>query len=154
MLRLVVFAFACLSAGAAPKEAPSSVDLTPAMFLSGKTPYYPQQHYTTYEEMPAHCKLVHINHLARHGSRHITKLKAPLALYSTLAEALRLGKLKPRGVMVLQWVARFADTEAAKLGLLTEEGRREHEETAYRQWAHLGSDLKDAVLVRGDATVC
>ena len=28
--------------------------------------------------------------------------------------------------------------------MLTEDGRREHEETAYRQWAHLGEDLRGA----------
>lgn len=92
------------------------INLSPSMFLSSKTPYFPQQHYTTYEAMPSHCKLVHINHLGRHGSRHSTKLKASLHLYDALAEALRLGKLKPRGVVLLQWIARFAEHERDQLG--------------------------------------
>ena len=110
-LSLVFFAFIADHPGAT-----ETVELSPAMFLSSKTPYYPQQHYSTYEAVPQHCKLVHINHLGRHGSRHSTKLKAPLHLYDTLADALRLGKLKPRGVMLLQWIARFSEAEGDKLG--------------------------------------
>lgn len=92
------------------------VELSPALFLSSKTPYYPQQHYSTYESVPAHCRLVHVNHLGRHGSRHSTKLKSSLHLYDALTEALRLGHLKPRGVVLLQSVARFVEGERDRLG--------------------------------------
>lgn len=113
---LVVVLVACHGVAVDVPVSPASVELSPALFLSSKTPYYPQQHYSTYETMPAHCHLVHINHLGRHGSRHSTKLKAALHLYDALAEALRLGKLKPRGVVLLQSVARFAEAERDRLG--------------------------------------
>ena len=63
-----------------------AIALQPGMFLSSKTPYFPQQHWASYEPMPPHCELVHINHLGRHGSRHSTKLKAALHAYDALAE--------------------------------------------------------------------
>jgi hypothetical protein len=37
-------------------------DLTPALFLSSKTPYWPQQ-LGPREGLPDQCKLVHVNHL-------------------------------------------------------------------------------------------
>ena len=92
------------------------IQLAPVLFLSSKTPYYPQQMWSSYEALPKHCSLVHVNHLSRHGSRHSTKLKAPLHLYDALAEALRMGKLKPRGVTLLQSIARFTEAEGTKLG--------------------------------------
>jgi hypothetical protein len=94
----------------------NSISLTPAMFLSSKTPYYPQQQYSTYEAMPPHCKLVHINHMARHGSRHSTKLKGAVDLLDTLSAALRIGKLKEAGSEALRWSAQYLESERTQLG--------------------------------------
>jgi len=116
------------------------VQLRPSMFLSSKTPYYSQQH-GEYEAMPPQCRLVHVNHLARHGSRHSTKLKHALTLYNALAEGLRAGALTETGMKALSWAGRYLDAEAHHLGLLTADGHREHAETAERLWMSLGEQL-------------
>jgi len=38
--------------------------------LASKTPYWPQQNYSTYTPPPSGCRAVHLNLVARHGSRH------------------------------------------------------------------------------------
>jgi hypothetical protein len=114
------------------------------MFLSSKTPYWPQQ-MGDREEMPAHCKLAHVNHVGRHGSRHATKLKAPKRLGSTLREAAALNQLTPLGHEVLNWVADFYRDEFVHLGELTPAGRMEHAGTAARVWQRHAETFADAL---------
>lgn len=85
------------------------------MFLSSKTPYWPAQSGRR-EEMPGHCKLVHINHLGRHGSRHATKVKDALRIREALTTAKLDGGLSPKGLQALQWTEEYLAEEEKHLG--------------------------------------
>jgi hypothetical protein len=91
----------------------------PWMFLGSKQPYWPQMMGAAVrEEMPAHCKLVHVNHLARHGSRHATKLKDASRTLASLQRAEATGELTQKGKEALQWISEYIATETAMIGAL------------------------------------
>lgn len=64
--------------------------------------------------MPDHCKLVHVNHLGRHGSRHATKLKDAERLRFVLESAEE--DLTLLGKQALEWVREYIRIEAEHLG--------------------------------------
>jgi multiple inositol-polyphosphate phosphatase/2,3-bisphosphoglycerate 3-phosphatase len=53
----------------AVEGASNSTDYDIRYHLGSKTPYWPQQNYSTYTPPPDGCRAVHFNLLARHGSR-------------------------------------------------------------------------------------
>lgn len=92
----------------------ANISLEPWMFLSSKTPYWPSQ-LGAREVMPGHCKLVHINHLGRHGSRHATKLKDAERLLWALTQ-LSPDELTPKGQQALAWLREYLEVESKHLG--------------------------------------
>jgi multiple inositol-polyphosphate phosphatase/2,3-bisphosphoglycerate 3-phosphatase len=95
--------------------------------LGSKTPYFPHQNYSEYTPVPPQCQVVHLNLLARHGSRYPTsgdikqfnKLQKIIATY---------GDAIPYQWM-RDWVNPF---ELEHSGFLTVQGEFEHYELAKR----------------------
>lgn len=133
-LRLSLLALLAVRPSAA-MEAQTLVQ--PWMFLGSKQPYWPQMMGAVErEEMPAHCKLVHVNHLGRHGSRHATKLKDASRTLAALQRAEASGELTQKGKEALQWITEYIATETAMIGASqTEEevsNRSSHDRATHR----------------------
>lgn len=56
------------------------------MYLGSKTPYSPGEESGNLEVMPPQCKLVHIGHVGRHGSRHSTRLREAVHVRDALKQ--------------------------------------------------------------------
>lgn len=129
-------------ADASPAPAPSaagggdgsSLQLKPWSFLSSKTPYWPQQLGGPLEDMPSHCRLVHVNHLGRHGSRHATKLKDASRVLAALQRADAEDGLTPRGRDALGWVEDYIAEEKAALGACGRGGARGRAACRVERW--------------------
>ena len=66
--------------------------------------------------MPPQCKLVHINHLARHGSRYSTKMKRPDRLLKSMSSADAAGGFTELGEKAWQWTLEFHADQQKHLG--------------------------------------
>jgi hypothetical protein len=125
-----------------------SFQLSPYLFLGSKTPYYtpPDAGCGAEADMPPQCKLVHISHLGRHGSRHSTSAKKALRLRKLLATAEEVGALQPQGQRLLEWVNAFMEREAPALGHLAPHGYEEHSGIGQRMVQRHARDLATGLL--------
>jgi hypothetical protein len=125
-----------------------SFPLSPYLFLGSKTPYYtPRDAGCSAEaDMPPQCKLVHVSHLGRHGSRHSTSAKKALRLRKLLATAEEVGALQPQGQRLLEWVDAFMEREAPALGHLAPHGYEEHSGIGQRMAQRHARDLAAGLL--------
>jgi len=138
-------------ASAAPgddEQQQHSFQLSPYLFLGSKTPYYtpPDAGCSAEADMPPQCKLVHVSHLGRHGSRHSTSAKKALRLRKLLATADEVGALQPQGQRLLEWVDAFMEREAPALGHLAPHGYEEHSGIGQRMVQRHARDLATGLL--------
>ena len=99
--------------------------------LSTKTPYYPQQDASTYTPAPEGCTPVHIEYLARHGSREPTS--SNVAQMQTLSKTLQAHSTyitNPDYAWMKTWVSPYQKAQAGLLLIPT--GANEHYYTAKR----------------------
>ncbi|WP_181919433.1 histidine-type phosphatase [Alkalilimnicola ehrlichii] len=102
-------------------------------FFSSKTPYQPQQDWKSYEPAPAGFQAIHIQHVARHGSRALSSRKYDDLSYQIWQQAEKEQALTPLGKQLGPIVSEIMQThEALGYGNLTVLGEREHEAMAER----------------------
>ena len=155
-----------------PPELPAELAHSIAPLLSIKTPYFSTPRATP-PSAPENCRLIHINHLGRHGSRHIANIKK--FEREILARAIRLGLVNnrskeatsslltselsapekphtPEAKWLSEQVMRLAALYKANPqlpGRLTELGKTELEKLGQRLFTYTGLDREEAAsLVR------
>ncbi|MGI9274906.1 MAG: histidine-type phosphatase [Endozoicomonas sp.] len=155
-----------------PPELPAELARSIAPLLSIKTPYFSTPRATP-PSAPENCRLIHINHLGRHGSRHIANIKK--FEREILARAVRLGLIKTQSKETKKSLlaadlstpekphspeAKWLSEQVMRLtllyranpqlpGRLTELGKAELEKLGQRLFTYTGLDREAAVkLVR------
>jgi len=99
---------------------------------------------------PSGCVPYHINHLGRHGSRHMSKNKAPKRLVDY---ASRLTGASMNKTNLAQWAAAALSIEIDRdLGQLSYQGRRELAGIARRMMDNFGPLLRSGRRVRMEST--
>ncbi|MDE7154090.1 MAG: histidine-type phosphatase [Muribaculaceae bacterium] len=98
----------------------------------------------------------HMEHYGRHGSRWLLNAKDYQRPVDTLAKADSLGKLTPRGQLLLSQLTNINQASKGRLGELTPLGHRQHREIASRMVSNFPQlftagtnvDAKSTVVIR------
>ncbi|MGL4652061.1 histidine-type phosphatase [Cetobacterium sp.] len=99
-------------------------------FLGTKQPYNFEK--STITPIPAGYKPLFINHLGRHGSRHLSSPKYDISVFELLSIAEKDGAITPEGLKLKENVAKIMEIEKGNYGLLTEVGAEEQRGIAKR----------------------
>ena len=99
-------------------------------YLGTKQPYNVKEISTT--SAPSGYKPFFINHLGRHGSRHLSSPKYDVSLYELLSIAEKEGAITSEGLKLKNSIAQLMEIEKGNYGLLTEVGVKEQKEIAKR----------------------
>lgn len=147
---LALFSAFCLTAG--PKGRP---DLNQ---VGSQQMAYPVPAYGVPELSPAPEGYVpfHMEHYGRHGSRWLLYEKDYQRPVDILAKADSLGKLTPRGQLLLTQLSEINDASKGRLGELTPLGHRQHRDIARRMVSNFPQlftagtnvDAKSTVVIR------
>lgn len=103
-------------------------------FLGSKTLYKPLQ--SVYTPTPKGFEPVFINHLGRHGARHLTKDVAVTLAYKLIAKADSLNELSAKGQLLKQKVWKLQKVELENFESISEEGREEQFGIAERMYSN------------------
>lgn len=125
-----------------------SYDVLP--YLASKTPY-PKRSLAQSAGLLSECKPIHINHLGRHGSRHLGKtLNEEVVKIIVLAS--RSGQIKVSGRNVPSLIqSALALENPSSLGQLTDQGREEQRRIAerlYGSYPEVFADPNKPILLR------
>ena len=135
----------CLHGTMAFAKAPTKVSHSeimvqmPRSFLASKMPYEPMQNPKTYTPPPQGCTAFFINHVGRHGSRHLVSQKSYVSLLHEIAQARAMKGLGPKADTVETWLKEVAGGETNNLGMLTEQGKKELRDIAARMYQNFPS---------------
>lgn len=115
--------------------------------LSTKTPYPSNSSHMEKAAELMECRPIHVNHLGRHGSRHLGKRKDVENVAEFIAMAKTVNGLKgPLGQALPEWIHRADIMEnKSSLGKLTEQGHNEQREIAarlYQNYAELFANAR------------
>ena len=103
-------------------------------FLGSKTLYKPQQQ--KYSPAPPDYLPVFINHVGRHGARHVTKDVNSSYLYQLLLQADSLGGLLADGRLLKEKVLRLEKLEKKNFKSISMQGEKEQQGLAARMHAN------------------
>ena len=93
---------------------------------------------------PAGYQPVFINHVGRHGARHLTKEVSTSYAYATLIRADSMHALTPKGQALLQMVKALDKVEKGKVKSISAEGIAELQEIGQRMYANYQPVFTDA----------
>ncbi|MCQ9626482.1 histidine-type phosphatase [Cetobacterium somerae] len=99
-------------------------------YLGTKQPYSVKEISTA--PAPNGYKPFFVNHLGRHGSRHLSSPKYDVSLYELLSIAEKEGAITPEGLKLKNSIAELMEIEKGNYGLLTDVGVKEQKEIAKR----------------------
>ena len=99
-------------------------------YLGTKQPYHFEK--STITPTPTGYKPLFINHLGRHGSRHLSSPKYDISVFELLSIAEKDGGITPEGLKLKENVAKIMEIEKGNYGLLTEVGADEQRGIAKR----------------------
>lgn len=99
-------------------------------YLGTKQPYSVKEVSTA--PTPNGYKPFFVNHLGRHGSRHLSSPKYDVSLYELLSIAEKEKAITPEGLRLKNSIAQLMEIEKGNYGLLTEVGVKEQKEIAKR----------------------
>lgn len=99
-------------------------------YLGTKQPYHFEKSVVT--PIPEGYKPLFINHLGRHGSRHLSSPKYDISVFELLSIAEKDGGITPEGLKLKENVAKIMEIEKGNYGLLTEVGAEEQRGIAKR----------------------
>ncbi|MEG0517189.1 MAG: hypothetical protein RR523_16230 [Cetobacterium sp.] len=99
-------------------------------YLGTKQPYNVKEISTA--PVPNGYKPFFINHLGRHGSRHLSSPKYDVSLYELLSIAEKEGAITPEGLELKNSIAQLMEIEKGNYGLLTDVGVKEQKDIAKR----------------------
>lgn len=105
----------------------------PDNFLGTKT-LYPTPH-EKYTPVPAGYASVFINHVGRHGARHLTKEVKIAYAYQLLQKADSAGALTEKGQLLKTMILRLEKVEGVDTKSISDEGRAELRDIARRMYA-------------------
>ncbi|WCT14635.1 histidine-type phosphatase [Mucilaginibacter jinjuensis] len=105
----------------------------PDNFLGTKT-LYPTPH-EKYAPVPAGYSPVFINHVGRHGARHLTKEVKIAYAYQLLQKADSAGALTEKGQLLKTMILRLEKVEGVDTKSISDEGRTELQDIARRMYA-------------------
>lgn len=103
-------------------------------FLGTKTLYKPAA--LKYTPVPAGYKAVFINHVGRHGARHLTKEVNTAFAYTTLFKADAANALTVKGKQLLQMVVALDKVEKGNVKSISAEGIAELQDIGQRMYTH------------------
>jgi hypothetical protein len=122
----------------------TAVAQTPATdFLGTKTLYKAPA--VKYTPAPAGYTPVFINHVGRHGARHLTKEVNTSYTYNLLAKADSAHTLTPKGQKLWQMVMALDKVEKGNVKSISKEGQNELKAIGERMYAHYGNVFKGAI---------
>lgn len=110
-------------------------------YLGTKTLYTPQQ--LKMSPPPAGYDVVFINHVGRHGARHLTKDVQVAYAYGLLTKADSAGVLTPNGQALWAMVKRLQKVEQGGTKSITQEGKNELDGIGRRMYERYPSLFKD-----------
>lgn len=110
-------------------------------YLGTKTLYTPQQ--LKMSPPPAGYDVVFINHVGRHGARHLTKSVDVAYAYGLLAKADSAGTLTSNGQTLWAMVKRLQKVEQGGTKSITQEGKNELDGIGRRMYERYPSLFKD-----------
>ncbi|WP_025026081.1 histidine-type phosphatase [Caldalkalibacillus mannanilyticus] len=119
-------------------------------FLSTKAPYPYQE--TTYTEPPAGYEPIFINHVGRHGSRHLSSAKYDKTLMELLTIAENEGDITDVGRELKNEVARLMEVERENYGQLTISGKQELKDMGIRAGHHYRGIFGEEKQIKAFAT--
>ncbi|WP_297433276.1 histidine-type phosphatase [uncultured Cetobacterium sp.] len=99
-------------------------------YLGTKQPYNVKEISTA--PTPNGYKPFFVNHLGRHGSRHLSSPKYDVSLYELLSIAEKEKAITPEGLKLKNSIAQLMEIEKGNYGLLTDVGVKEQKEIAKR----------------------
>ncbi|MGL4254389.1 MAG: hypothetical protein ACRCR2_10240, partial [Fusobacteriaceae bacterium] len=99
-------------------------------YLGTKQPYSVKEVSTV--PAPDGYKPFFVNHLGRHGSRHLSSPKYDVSLHELLSIAEKEGAITPEGLKLKESIAQLMEIEKGNYGLLTDIGVKEQKEIAKR----------------------
>ncbi|MDX8337135.1 histidine-type phosphatase [Candidatus Cetobacterium colombiensis] len=108
----------------------TSLLATDLNYLGTKQPYKVKEVSTA--PAPNGYKPFFINHLGRHGSRHLSSPKYDVSLYELLSIAEKDNAITPEGLKLKNSIAELMEIEKGNYGLLTEVGAQEQKDIAKR----------------------
>lgn len=100
-------------------------------YLGTKQPY---KHKEVKVKTPKGYEPFYINHISRHGSRHLSSSKYDKSVYELLVLAENEGKLTSKGKKLKEKVAKILEIEKGNYGLLTPVGVKEQKGIAKRMY--------------------
>ncbi|BDD07247.1 histidine-type phosphatase [Aureibacter tunicatorum] len=101
-------------------------------YLGSKMPYEPRQEVVDYSPIPENFEPIFINHVARHGSRHLTSAKYDVAWGEMLQFASEKDMLTDKGKQLKNDIEVFLSIEKGNYGQISELGKKEHQDMAKR----------------------
>lgn len=99
-------------------------------YLGTKQPYNVKEISTA--PVPNGYKPFFINHLGRHGSRHLSSPKYDVSLYELLSIGEKEGAITPEGLELKNSIVQLMEIEKGNYGLLTDVGVKEQKDIAKR----------------------
>lgn len=108
----------------------TSIFSTDFKYLGTKQPYNIKNISTA--PTPEGYKVFFVNHLGRHGSRHLSSPKYDVSLYELLSIAENEKAITPEGLKLKESIAQLMKIEKGNYGLLTDVGVKEQKEIARR----------------------
>lgn len=107
---------------------------TSQSFLGSKGLYKMQQ--IKYTPVPKGYEPVFINHVGRHGARHLTSNVDVAYAYKLLSKADSLHELNAKGKLLIEKIRNLDTIEKGNIESISEEGKKEQWEIAGRMYAH------------------
>ena len=135
MKKIILFAF-LLNAGTLPASAQNCSDA----YLGTKTLYKAPAY--TYTPVPAGYKPVFINHVGRHGARHLTKDVNTTLAYHLLQQADSANALSAQGKKLWQMVIALQKIEHGSVKFISAEGKNELKGIGERMYANYSNVFK------------
>lgn len=122
----------------------------PDNFLGTKT-LYPTPH-EKYTPVPAGYTSVFINHVGRHGARHLTKEVKIAYAYQLLQKADSANALTEKGQLLKQMIMRLEKVEGVDTKSISDEGRAELQNIARRMYLQNKNIFANAVSLNVGVT--
>ncbi len=136
MGRITFFALLFFTLGSLSAQAQNCAD----KYWGTKTIYQPQQ--KKYIPAPAGYQAVFINHVGRHGARHLTKDVTASLAYKLLQKADSTQALTGDGIKLLAMVTRLQQIEKPVLKFISIRGAREQQGIGQRMLRNYGNVFK------------
>lgn len=114
-------------------------------FLGSKTLYLSQQYKNS--TVPNGYHAVFINHVGRHGSRHVTKDVNSAYLYRVLLQADSMHQLSAGGLLLKEKISRLEKIEKNNFKSISIQGKKEQAELAGRMYAQYPDVFSGTKLV-------